>query len=315
MCEKITPRIDIAFKKIFGVEENKDLLISLINSIVSEEDQVEDLKILNPYNVQSFREDKLSILDIKAKGLNGHQFNVEIQLTDEANYEKRALYYWSKLYIEQLKASESYTKLKKTIGIHILNFTTIDNSENYHHTFQLLDPKSKVKYFKDIELHTIELNKFDNSSSDNDFNEFINKIKDALGAWIAFLTKNDLLDKNNLHGALNNPGIKKALSVLEIMNFSEDEREAYEERLKWYRVEASTIENIERKSMERGLEQGIAQGLEQGREQGLEQGLEQGREQEKISIAIQLLAQNIPLDVVSSATGISEIELQKLKDK
>ena len=63
IMEKISPRVDLAFKKIFGVEENKDLLISLINSIVSQDDQVSDITLLNPYNPKNFRQDKLSILD------------------------------------------------------------------------------------------------------------------------------------------------------------------------------------------------------------------------------------------------------------
>ena len=57
--ERISPRIDIAFKKIFGVEENKDLLISLINSIVGKDDQVSEVILLNPYNPKSFKKDKL----------------------------------------------------------------------------------------------------------------------------------------------------------------------------------------------------------------------------------------------------------------
>jgi len=81
----INPRVDIAFKKIFGVEENKDLLISLINSIVSTEDQVQDLIILNPHNPKNFKSDKLSILDIKATNTSGKMFNIEIQITDEAD--------------------------------------------------------------------------------------------------------------------------------------------------------------------------------------------------------------------------------------
>ena len=100
MTERISPRIDIAFKKIFGVEENKDLLISLINSIVSNDDQVADVTLLNPYNPKNFKQDKLSILDIKAKGADGKRFNIEIQISDEADYDKRALYYWAKLYTE-----------------------------------------------------------------------------------------------------------------------------------------------------------------------------------------------------------------------
>src|SRR5260221_4102223 len=98
--EKVSPRVDIAFKKIFGVEENKDLLISLINAIVSKEDQISEVTLLNPYNPKNFKKDKLSILDIKAKGIDGKRFNIEIQISDEANYNKRALYYWAKLYTE-----------------------------------------------------------------------------------------------------------------------------------------------------------------------------------------------------------------------
>src|SRR4051794_3779409 len=99
----ISPRVDIAFKKIFGVEENKDLLISLINSIVGEEDQVKEVTLLNPYNFKNNKSDKLSILDIKAKGLDNKRFNIEIQISDEGDYDKRALYYWAKLYTEQLQ--------------------------------------------------------------------------------------------------------------------------------------------------------------------------------------------------------------------
>ena len=162
MCvmEKITPRVDIAFKKIFGVEENKDLLISLINSIVSDEDQISEATLLNPYNPKNFRNDKLSILDIKAKGDNGKRFNIEIQITDEADYSKRALYYWAKLYSEQLKQSEDYGNLSKAIGIHILNggnlfFTHIyivsksadkvdDDRENRHIKYHFKESKSSI---------------------------------------------------------------------------------------------------------------------------------------------------------------------------
>jgi len=85
--DKVNPRVDIAFKKVFGTEDNKDLLISLINSIVGEEDQVVGVTLLNPYNQKSFKDDKLSILDIKAEGSDGKKFNIEIQISDEADYE------------------------------------------------------------------------------------------------------------------------------------------------------------------------------------------------------------------------------------
>jgi predicted transposase/invertase (TIGR01784 family) len=292
MTERISPRIDIAFKKIFGVEENKDLLISLINSIVSDEDQVADVLLLNPYNVKNFKTDKLSILDIKAKGIDGKQFNVEIQITDEADYDKRALYYWGKLYTEQLKTSEDYSKLNKTIGIHILNFTSITGTERYHHAFHLVDEKTGLRYFKDIELHTIELNKF-TRNSDDDLNSLVAKIKDALDIWIAFLTRNELLDPTNLPKALDTPDLKKALTVLEVMNFSPIEREAYEEHLKWFRIEANTLKKAEAKAREEGREEGKAE--------------------EKMALVRNSLKAGLTLETISSITGLSIKEIEKLK--
>jgi predicted transposase/invertase (TIGR01784 family) len=222
--DKITPRVDIAFKKIFGVEENKDLLISLINSIVETSDQVSDVILLNPYNPKNFRNDKLSILDIKAQGLDGKRFNIEIQISDEADYDKRALYYWAKLYTEQLKVREDYSKLSKAIGIHILNFTSIPESDKYHNVFHITEEKDTgLLYFKDLELHTIELKKFEGNDQE-ELSDLILKIKNALDVWLTFLTKHDLLKIDQLPPELASNSLKKALNILDVMNFSDEER-------------------------------------------------------------------------------------------
>jgi predicted transposase/invertase (TIGR01784 family) len=172
----INPRVDLAFKKIFGVEENKDLLISLINSVVSEEDQIKEVTLLNPYNPKNFKNDKLSILDIKAKGETGKRYNIQIQISDEEDYDKRALYYWAKMYTEQLKATEDYGKLNKAIGIHILNFISIPEVEKYHNVFHIKEKDSGAIYFKDLELHTIELRKF-NEKVGSDLSALMQHIK------------------------------------------------------------------------------------------------------------------------------------------
>ena len=211
--EAISPRVDIAFKKIFGVEENKDLLISLINSIVTEEDQVAEVTLLNPYNPQHFRDEKLSVLDIKAKGLDGKRFNIEIQISDEADYDKRALYYWAKLYTEQLKTAQDYSTLSKAIGIHILNFTSIPSVDKYHNIFHIRERESSLLYFKDLELHTIELKKFSENGNE-ELSDIVAKVKTSLDMWVAFLTRHDLLNKEHLPQELDNPALKKALNVL-----------------------------------------------------------------------------------------------------
>ena len=247
---RISPRVDVAFKKIFGVEENKDLLISLINSIVSKEDQVSDVTLLNPHNPKNFKNDKLSILDIKAKGVDGKRFNIEIQISDEADYDKRALYYWAKLYTEQLKASQNYSDLSKAIGIHILYFISIPDVKNYHNVFHITEKESGLTYFKDLELHTIELNKF-SSDAKEELSDIVAKVKNSLDRWSAFLTRNDLLKPDELPKELNDASIKKALTVLEVMNFNDEERGFYEDHLKWLMIEESTVKKAEEKAEEK----------------------------------------------------------------
>lgn len=282
--DKITPRVDLAFKKIFGVEENKDLLISLINSIVSKEDQVAELTLLNPYNPKNFKNDKLSILDVKAKSVDGKRFNIEIQISDEADYDKRALYYWAKLYTEQLKVAQDYSTLSKAIGIHILNFTSIPNVTKYHNVFHIVEKDSGLLYFKDLELHTIELNKFTDNSYE-ELPDILKKVKNSLDMWTAFLTRHDLLNKDNLPKELDNVALKKALTVLDVMNFTDEERETYEDHLKWLRIEANTL----KKQLEKGRVEGI------------------------IAIAKEMLLNNEPMEKIIKYTKLSKSQIENLK--
>ena len=282
--ERISPRVDIAFKKIFGVEENKDLLISLINSIVSNEDQVLDVTLLNPYNPKSFKTDKLSILDIKAQGTDGKRFNIEIQISDEADYDKRALYYWAKLYTEQLKVAQGYTGLSKAIGIHILNFTSIPEAKNYHNVFHIKEKDSGLAYFKDLELHTIELNKFTNDANEG-LSDIVAKVKNSLDMWSAFLTRNDLLKIDNLPKELDDNNLKKALTVLGVMNFSAEERDSYEDHLKWLMIEANTLKKAEAR----------------------------GEEKKAIAMAKKMLAKGKHIDEIIEFTDLTLKQIEKLK--
>ena len=306
---RISPQVDIAFKKVFGVEENKDLLISLINSIVSAEDQVLDVKLLNPYNPQNFKKDKLSILDIKAMGANGKLFNIEMQISDEADYDKRALYYWAKLYTEQLESGADYSLLSKAIGIHILNFTSILNNKKYHNVFSITEKESGEPYFNNLELHTIELKKF--SPNSEQLTDLVVKINNALDIWATFLSRHDLLNNENLPEKLYDVNLKKALAVLEVMSFNTEEREFYEDHLKWLRIETNSLKKAEQK----GREKGMKEGLQKGMQQGIEKGLQQGREEEKKQIAIQMINDNLSTDSVSKLTGLSAAIIEGLVKK
>ena len=221
-----------------------------------------------------------------------------------ADYDKRALFYWAKIYIEQLKAAEDYSKLTKAIGINILNFTSIPEAKKYHNVFHITEKETGLLYFQDLELHTIELTKF-SSDSNEELADIVLKVKNALDMWSAFLTRNDLLILDNLPKELNDQNLKKAINVLNVMNFSAEEREAYEDRLKWLRIEANTIKNYEQR--------GEIRGREAGREVGILIGEDRGKAKEKIEIAKKLLAQNCDINIISVVTGLSHEQIKKLK--
>ena len=301
MSEGIMPRVDIAFKKLFGVDENKDLLISLINSIVSEKDQVATVDVLNPYNFRDFRNDKLSVLDIKAKGPTGKRYCIEIQISDEGDYDKRALYYWGKAYTQQLGKGKEYCDLNKTIGIHILNFISIPEAKEYHNTFRPFAKESNVHYFKDMELHTIELSKFEDQIKGEKLDEadelklLLSKVKTSLDRWVAFLTRHNLLNKDKLPKELNDPRLEKALEVIEVMNFNAEERDAYEAHLNWMRIEASVIKKAKNDARE--------------------EGREEGRAEEKEEIVRNMLSQGIDTKIIAKSTGLAIKQIKELKKK
>ena len=193
-----------------------------------------------------------------------------------------------------MKVAQDYSTLSKAIGIHILNFTSIPKARDYHNVFHITEKNVGFKYFEDLELHTIELNKF-SPNANEELADIVAKVKNSLDMWSAFLTRNDLLKADNLPEKLNDPNLKKAINVLEIMNFSVEERDFYEDHLKWMMIEASTVKKAEGEAEARGEARGEAR--------------------VKIEIAKNLLSQNIDINTISIATGLSLKEISELRNK
>ena len=284
----LNPRVNLAFKKIFGSEGNQDILISFINSVVSEDYKVISLELMNPYNSKNFKDDKGSILDIKAKGADGKYFDIEIQISDEGDYDKRALLYWAKLYSDQLRAGDNYSDLKTAIGIHILNFNCIPNNNKYNNKWVIAEADSGQHYFEDFTIYTIELNKFTQQENE-DFRQMLPRIQTSLDRWSAFLTKASSLDRNNLPKEMDDLCIKRALDVLTVVSLNDEERAVYEGHLKWLLIEASTVKKAEKKARARGEVEG------------------------RIKIAKKMLQRGRPLEEIVEDTGLSLNELKNLK--
>ena len=120
--KEISPCVDIAFKRIFGVEANNELLKSFINSVVSDVDRVTEVTLLDPHNLRNSEKGRLSILDIKARSKSGEYFNIEVQVSGAKSYDKRALYYWAKLYTDPRRGKEEKERKGRNLNVRLLVF-------------------------------------------------------------------------------------------------------------------------------------------------------------------------------------------------
>ncbi|KOR29421.1 transposase, partial [Achromatium sp. WMS2] len=217
MASNIDPRVDFAFKKLFGSEENKDLLISLINAILQLKDPVVAVTLKNPYNLKDYRDGKLSILDIKAQDQNGRWYNVEMQISEDLQFDKRALYYWCKLLTEQIQEGDPYKDLTKTFSINILAFDIFSKVTNFHNRYRILNmdtSKDDARHLE-FEMHYVELTKFRKN---------FDELTTALDRWVIFLTRARELYKRKLPATLSaDVSINRALAVMQRF-FDDEER-------------------------------------------------------------------------------------------
>jgi predicted transposase/invertase (TIGR01784 family) len=303
MC-RINPRVDFAFKKLFGSEENKDLLISLINAIVSERDQVADIELKNPYNLADYQAGKMSILDIKAVDKTGLWYNIEMQVSEDLNFDKRALYYWARLVTEQLKEGAVYRQLKKTVSINILDFNFTPSETEFHNIYKICNTTvAGDDRFHDIfELHYIELRKFRK--------EYAELVR-PLDRWLTFLTRAHELARGRVPESLSSDQqILKAIEAVDRM-FDEEERLVYEERMRLIADAAALMISAEEKGMRKGREKGKAEGKAEGRAEGKAEGRAEGKAEGEQAAKIELARQL--LDVLDDATIAAKTGLDRTR--
>ena len=144
----------------------------------------------------------------------------------------------------------------------------------------------------------------------------MDRVKNSLDMWMTFLTRHDLLRGDKMPKNLDYPRLKKAMDVLNVMNFTEEERMSYEDRLHWLRIETNTLKKYEEKALERGREEGREEGEKVGMEKGLEQGREQGEkigiEKAALHAARILKQQGVAPSIIALSTGLSESVIEAL---
>ncbi|MCP4150423.1 MAG: PD-(D/E)XK nuclease family transposase, partial [bacterium] len=241
MCS-INPKVDLVFKKLFGSEENKDILKSFINSHMPANQQLAEIHLKNPYNLADYAGGKLSVLDIKAVDETGTWYDVEMQVEGFDFYGQRALFYWGKVFTGQLESGGMYSKLNKTIVISILDYICFPDDKRHHRIIAPRDIESHENHemLDYMELHFVELEKFKKELSE---------INSTLDRWITFLNNAYKYEKGKIPKELAaDTEVKKAIEQLDVMYLNKKEREYYEAEQKAIRDRAAIMQSAVNKA-------------------------------------------------------------------
>lgn len=248
----INPLTDFGFKRLFGTEPNKNLLIDFLNVILPPQHQVKDLTYRSTENLGNSPLDRKAVFDLYCESEKGEKFIVEMQKAKHNYFKDRSIYYASFPIQEQAEKGNWNYKLEPIYTIGILDFVFEEdkNEDRLLHIVELKDQDCQVFYEK-LKFIYLELPKF---------NKTIDQLNNHFDKWL-FLLKH-LPDLEEPPIPLQENVFMQLFEVAQIAKFSQTEREAYENSLKYYRDMNSVIET----AREEGIQEGKAQGIQEGKQ-------------------------------------------------
>jgi predicted transposase/invertase (TIGR01784 family) len=293
---------DVAFRKIFGNENRKEVLISFLNAVLflENEHEITDVEILTPYQLPEPRGGKVTIVDIKAKDQGGKDYIVEMQVAEADGFDKRVLYYASKSYSSQIERGDLYEKLNPTFFIGILDFEITQNTD-YLSRHKILDIKTGENLISDIEFNFIELPKFNKTESE---------LKTIIEQWIYFIKNAENLDV--IPGSIADEGLKNAYEDAAKHNWTKVELEAYDYVLMREQDERGRFNLAMRRGIQKAVEQAEKKAEKKAAEQ-VKKAVNQTQKAEKETIALNLLKLGLSVESIAQSTGLTIEEVQKLQ--
>lgn len=301
-------KVDFAFKKLFGTEENKKITIVFLNAILKRtgRDAIKEVTFNNVEIIGAYKEDKQSRLDILVTTEEDYQINVEIQFANKYDMVKRSIYYWSQIYGDQIKQGMTYMQLKPTIVINILNFNLLNQTDLFHTTYHLYEDQEKFRIDDVMEFHFIEIPKLlQHWKADR-----LDPWNDVLARWLLLLGMVDQR-RNYVYEdiykeleaiAMNDEYLQDAFSSWTEISINPEELSAYRARMKEVLDAEAFIKEAELReqaAQEKGIEKGIGQGIQLAKEEN----------------AFNLLAIDMDIETVAQVTGLTLERVQALQEK
>jgi len=293
-------KTDYAFKKVFGSEQSKPILISFLNALIDFEngEKIVDLTIVDPYQIPLINGMKDSYVDVKAILSNNKRVIIEMQVLNVEGLEKRILYNAAKAYSTQLKKGASFSTLEPIIALTITDFSMFTDLKQVITYFKLIEKDTLVRYNDDIELIFIELPKFEKQEHE------LTTITDK---WIFFIKNAGSLEYIPETLKIEEE-IAEAFDIANMAGMTEEELEVQWKRQEYILMQRGAIAFAEKT----GLDRGYKKGLEQGVKDGFQQGRNKGRNEGIKDTAKQLLSLGIDIETVQKATNLTEEEIRRL---
>jgi predicted transposase/invertase (TIGR01784 family) len=293
----ISPFTDFGFKKIFGEEPNKDLLLDFLNELLKEEQgEIVDLTYIKNERLSLTEIERKAIFDLHCKNEKGEKFIVEIQKTKHDYFKDRTVYYSTFPIREQAKKGEWNYELKSVYMIAILDFVFDDNKKDvnkYRYDVKLTDIETQNIFYDKLTFIYLEMPKF---------NKSVKELETRFDKWLYILKNLNRLER--MPEELREKVFEKLFETAEISKFTVEQVEAYEDSLKSYR---DFIASLETKYNE-----GIKEGIEIGREEGIEIGKGLSVKDRDIEIAKNMLNDNEPIEKIIKYSRLTEQEIKSL---
>jgi predicted transposase/invertase (TIGR01784 family) len=208
---------DVAFRKIFGNEHKKVILISFLNAVLGLEgqDRIKEVTLLNPFQLPRLAGEKSSIIDVRATDEKGATFIIEMQIAEPDGFDKRVLYYTSKDYAGQINSGDDYPLLRPVYFISILNFDFFTGAD-YLSSHSIIDEATGENGFKDLKFRFIELKKF---------NKKADELKSIIDKWTFFIKNAE--DLEVMPDNVDDEGLKEAYEEAAQHNWTREAYDAY----------------------------------------------------------------------------------------
>ena len=285
----VNPFTDYGFKRLFGEEPNKDLLLDFLNELLRDEQgQITALTYLKNENLGSTDLDRKAIFDIYCENESGEKFIVELQKTRQNFFKDRTVYYATFPIREQARRADWNFELKAVYTVAILDFVfeeDKDQATKYRYDVKLTDQETHRVFYDKLTFIYLEMPKF---------NKTVDELTTRFEKWLYVIRNLNRLDR--VPDKLREQVFEKLFEAAEIARFTPEQVRSYEDSLKHYR----------------DLKNSLDTAREEGREVGREEGREEGREAEREEIARKMRAAGLPTATIASLTGLPEAWIEGL---